>query len=151
MNDVPALSLREKISLVALKLIHDIESNPGPCSQVGVSDISTQVRIPFQGKCPGGKVLGVQSGCLFQGSGQDPLKRLLAGSTYTNGGSARYIHSLKLAIDAFIDREHPDVGETGLKVVPSLPNGQEGISLEELSLHCIKERLGGVISGEFHL
>ena len=96
-------------------------------------------------------MLGVQSGCLFQGSGQDPLERLLAGSTYTNGGSARYIHSLKLAIDAFIDREHPDVGETGLKVVPSLPNGQEGISLEELSLHCIKERLGGGISGEFHL
>ena len=57
MNDVPALSLREKISLVALKLIHDIESNPGPCNQVGVSDISTQVTIPFQGECPGGKCL----------------------------------------------------------------------------------------------
>ena len=93
-------------------------------------------------------MLGIQSDCLFLDSGQDPLERLLAGSTYTIGGSARYINSLKLAIKAFIDGEHPDVGEKGLKVVPSLPSGQEGITWEELSLHCIKERLGGVISGE---
>ena len=93
-------------------------------------------------------MLGIQSDCLFQNSGQDPLERLLAGSTYTNGGPARYINTLKLAIKAFIDREHPDVGEKGLKVVLSLPTGQEGITWEELSLHCVKERLGGVISGK---
>ena len=65
MNDVPALSLREKISLVALKLIHDIESNPGPCSQVGVTnDIYKRVRILFHfrasvrvGKCLESKVV----------------------------------------------------------------------------------------------
>ena len=58
MNYVPALSLREKISLVALKLIHDIESNPGPCSQVGVTnDIYKQVRILFHS----GRVSGWES------------------------------------------------------------------------------------------
>ena len=112
-------------------------------------EIPPQLRSTFQGGCPGADVLGIQSDCLFQDSGQDPLERLLAGSTYTNGGSARYINTLKMAIRAFIDREHPDVGEKGLKVVPSLPTGQEGITWEELSLHCIKERLGGVIFGKF--
>ena len=111
-------------------------------------EIKTHLRSTFQGGCPGANVLGIQSDCLFQNSRQDPLERLLAGSTYTNGGSARYINTLKLAIKAFIDREHPDVGEKSLKVVPWLPTGQEGITWEELSLHCIKERLGGVISGK---
>ena len=101
-----------------------------------------------QGSCPGANVLGIQSGQLYHDSGQDPLERLLAGSTYTIGGPDRYIKSLKTAIKSFIDREHPDIGEPGLKIVPSLPSGQDGITWEQLSLHCIKERLGGVLEGK---
>ena len=110
--------------------------------------MKTKSIILTQGSCPGANVLGIQSGRLYHDSGQDPLERLLTGSTYTIGGPDRYINSLKTAIKSFIDREHPDIGEPGLKIVPSLPSGQDGNTWEQLSLHCIKERLGGVLSGK---
>ena len=77
----------------------------------------------------------------------DPLERLFPGSTYTFGGSQRYITSIANAIQAFIDREYPDVGGKGLKIVPDLPRPQDGITWEDVSKHCVAERHGGLVQG----
>ena len=79
----------------------------------------------------------------------DPLERLFPGSTYTFGGSQRYTTSIATAIQAFTDREYPDVGGKGLKIVPDLPRPQDGITWEDLSKHCVTERHGGLVQGKF--
>ena len=79
----------------------------------------------------------------------DPLERLFPGSTYTFGGSQRYTTSIAKAIQAFTDREYPDVGGKGLKIVPDLPRPQDGITWEDLSKHCVTERHGGLVQGKF--
>ena len=100
-----------------------------------------------QGGCPGAGKLGVQSGVLHANTSLDPLERLSAGSTYTFGGVQRYITSIATAIQAFTDREYPDVGGKGLKIVPDLPSPQDGITWEELSKHCIGMKHGGLVQG----
>ena len=52
---------------------------------------------------------------------------------------------LNEAIKEFIAREHPDVGQQRLKIVPSFPSVEGNITWEDLSLHCIKEKHGGLI------
>ena len=79
----------------------------------------------------------------------DPLERLFPGSTYTFGGSQRYTTSIGTAIQAFTDREYPDVGGKGLKIVPDLPRPQDGITWEDVSKHCVGEasRHGAFVQG----
>ena len=91
--------------------------------------------------------LGYQSGVLHA-SGVDPLERLFGDSTYTFGGVQRYITSIATAIQAFTDREYPDVGGKGLAIVRDLPSPQDGITWEDLSKHCIEERHGGLVQGQ---
>merc|ERR1712013_620757 len=95
------------------KLLHDIESNPGPCSQ---------------GPCPGASTLGFHAGLHCSSNKKDPFERLLEGSTYTFGGSDRYAMKLNEAIKEFIAREHPDVGQQRLKIVPSFPSVEGNIT-----------------------
>ena len=102
----------------------------------------------FQGRCPGAGKLGFQSGILHANTSLDPLERLSAGSTYTFGGVQRYINSMATAIQAFTDREYPDIGGEGLTIVPDLPSLQDGITWEDLSKHCIAERHGGLLQGQ---
>ena len=78
----------------------------------------------------------------------DPLERLFPGSTYTFGGSQRYTTSIGTAIQAFTDREYPDVGGKGLKIVPDLPRPQDGITWEDMSKHCFAEKHGGLVQGK---
>ena len=59
-------------AVVINKLMHDIETNPGPCTK---------------GPCPGANILGRQSGLHSSSNASDPLERLFTGSTYTFGGS----------------------------------------------------------------
>merc|ERR1719167_1835680 len=93
---------------VSLKLMRDVETNPGPCCS--------------RGDCPGAGILGFLPGVLHNAIVcVDPLERLFDKSTYTFGGVQRYKDSIEKAIQAFIDREYPDVGGRGLKVVPDLP------------------------------
>ena len=106
---------------------------------------SPQMSPTSQGGCPGEDKLGFQSGALHANSSLDPLERLSAGSTYTFGGVHRYITSFAKAINAFIDREYPDVGGKGLRIVPDLPSPKEGITCEDLSKHCIAERHGALV------
>ena len=100
--------------------------------------------------CPGDGRLGPQPSA-FHRTSEDPLERMLKGSTYTFGGASRYIKSLETAIDAFIHREYPYLvnvmGQRGLKIVPSLPSADTDITWEELSKHCISERHGGLLQG----
>ena len=77
----------------------------------------------------------------------DPLERLFPGSTYTFGGSQRYTTSIANAIQAFIDREYPDVGGKGLKIVPDLPRPQDGITWEDVSKLWVAEKHGGLVQG----
>ena len=107
--------------------------------------------LSYQGRCPGVGKLGFQSGALHANTSVDPLQRLFAGSTYTFGGSQRYITSVTTAIQAFIDREYPDVGGKGLKIVPDLPSPQDGITWQDLSKHCVSERQGGLLQGQYCL
>merc|ERR1719458_1248663 len=51
------------------------------------------------------------------------------------------------AIRAFTDREYPDVGGEGLKIVPDLPSPQDGITWEDLSKHCVAQRHGALARG----
>ena len=101
----------------------------------------------YQGGCPASGKLGFQSGVLHTNNSLDPLERLSAGSSYTFGGVQRYITSIATAIQAFTDREYPDVGGRGLKIVPDLPSPQDGITWEDLSKHCVEERHGGLVQG----
>ena len=104
----------------------------------------------YQGDCPGAGILGFQSGVLHDANTSvDPLERLFPGSTYTFGGSQRFTTSIGKAIQAFTDREYPDVGGKGLKIVPDLPRPQDGITWEDLSKHCVTERHGGLVQGKF--
>ena len=75
----------------------------------------------------------------------DPLERIFTESTYTFGGVQRYKDSIEKAIQAFIDREYPDVGGRGLKVVPDLPRPRDDITWEDVSKHWIAERHGGLL------
>ena len=102
----------------------------------------------YQGGCPGVGKLGFQSGVLHANTSLDPLERLSAGSTYTLGGVQRYITSIATAIQAFIDREYPDVGRKGLTIVPELPSPQDGITWDDLSKHCVAQRHGGLVQGQ---
>ena len=102
----------------------------------------------YQGGCPGVGKLGFQSGVLHANTSLDPLERLSAGSTYTFGGVQRYITSIATAIQAFTDREYPDVGGKGLTIVPELPSPQDGITWEDLSKHCVGQRHGGLVQGQ---
>ena len=52
---------------------------------------------------------------------------------------------LNEAIRSFIDREYPTVGQQGLTIVPSFPSVEGDITWEDVSLHCIKEKQGGII------
>ena len=101
----------------------------------------------YQGGCPGAGKLGFQSGALHANTSVDPLERLFAGSTYSFGGVQRYITSIATAIQAFVDREYPDVGGEGLTIVPHLPTPQDGITWDDLSKHCVAERHGGLVQG----
>ena len=95
-------------------------------------------------------MLGPQPNAFYK-TNEDPLERMLKGSTYTVGGASRYINSLGTAIAAFIHREYPYLdhvmGQRGLRIVPSLPSAGTGITWEELSKHCISERHGGLLQG----
>ena len=95
-------------------------------------------------------MLGPQQNAFYK-TNEDPLERMLKGSTYTFGGASRYINSLETAIDAFIHREYPYLenanGQQGLRIVPSLPDADADITWEELSKHCISERHGGLLQG----
>ena len=105
----------------------------------------------FQGDCPGRGRLGFQSGVLHDANNNvDPLERLFAGSTYTFGGVQRYKTSIATAIQAFTDREHPDIGGKGLKVVPDLLSPQDGITWEDVSKHWVAERHGALVYGQCH-
>ena len=103
--------------------------------------------LQYQGDCPGTGKLGYQSGVLHD-NGTDPLERLFSGSTYTFGGHQRYSASITTAIKAFTDREYPDVGGKGLKIVPELPSPQDGVTWEDLSKHCLKERHGALVQSK---
>ena len=100
--------------------------------------------LQYQSDCPGAGKLGYQSGVLHD-NGTDPLERLFSGSTYTFGGHQRYSASITTAIKAFTDREYPDVGGKGLKIVPELPSPQDGVTWEDLSKHCVQERHGALV------
>ena len=102
----------------------------------------------FQGGCPGAGKLGFQSGVLHANTSLDPLERLSSGSTYSFGGVQRYITSMATAIRAFTDREYPNIGGTGLTIVPDLPSPQDGITWEDVSKHCVAERHGGLVQGQ---
>ena len=92
----------------------------------------------YQGECPGAGKLGSQPGVLHDANTSvDPLERLSPGSTYTFGGSQRYTTSIGTAIQAFTDREYPDVGGKGLTIVPDLPRPQDGITWEDVSKHWV--------------
>ena len=95
-------------------------------------------------------MLGPQTQALFTTS-KDPLERTLRGSTFTMGAD-RYTKSLDNAIDAFVHREYPylvdPTKQQGLQIVPSLPTADGDISVEELTRHCISERLGGLLEGK---
>ena len=100
----------------------------------------------YQGGCPAAGKLGFQSGALHTNIWSlDPLERLFAGSTYTFGGVQRYITSMATAIQAFTDREYPNVGEKGLKIVPDLPSPHDRITWDDLSKHCVAERHGALL------
>ena len=109
---------------------------------------SPHISSTFQGGCPGAGKLGFQSGVLHANTSLDPLERLAAGSTYTFGGVQRYITSMATAIQAFTDREYPNVGGEGLMIVPDLPRPQDGITWEDLSKHCVEEKLGALVRGQ---
>ena len=98
-------------------------------------------------------MLGPQTQALFTTS-KDPLERTLRGSTFTMGAD-RYTKSLDNAIDAFVHREYPylvdPTKQQGLQIVPSLPTADGDISVEELTRHCISERLGGLLEGQWAL
>ena len=51
------------------------------------------------------------------------------------------------AIQAFTDREYPDVGGEILTIVPDLPSPQDGITWEDVSKHCVPDRRGGLVQG----
>ena len=102
----------------------------------------------YQGGCPGAGKLGFQSGALHANTSLDPLERLFAGSTYSFGGVQRYITSMATAVKVFIDREYPDVGGSGLKIVPDIPSPQGGINWDTLSKHCVAERHGALVQGQ---
>ena len=148
-----AVSFSARTAEVVSKLMHDVESNPGPdCFEVKLFckkyfyDISPN----YQGDCPGAGILGFQSGVLHDAdTSVDPLERLFPGSTYTFSGSQRFTTSIATAIQAFTDREYPDVGGKGLKIVPDLPRPQDGITWEDVSKHCVGEasRHGGLVQG----
>ena len=146
------LCLSARISEVAANLMHDLETNPGPScmNQVTLVIIAFGLQFHFQGVCPGDGVLGPQPNAFYK-TNEDPLERMLKGSTYTVGGASRYINSLETAIDAFIHREYPYLdhvmGQRGLRIVPSLPSAGPDITWEELSKHCISERHGGLLQG----
>ena len=114
---------------------------------VALKDAIPDISSTYQGGCPGMGKLGYQSGVLHA-SGVDPLERLFGRSTYTFGGVQRYITSIATAIQAFTDREYPDVGGKGLAIVRDLPSPQDGITWEDLSKHCIEERHGGLVEGQ---
>ena len=106
------------------------------------------LQSPIQGDSPRAGKLAFQSGVLHDANTSvDPLERLFPGSTYTFGGSQRYTTSIATAIQAFTDREYPDVGGKGLKIVPDLPRPQDGITWEDLSKHCVAEKHGGLVQG----
>ena len=149
------LCLSARISEIASNLIHDIETNPGPCMNQVTKVISAFcLHFHFQGVCPGDGVLGPQPSAFYK-TNEDPLERMLRGSTFTFGGASRYINSLETAIDAFIHREYPylqDVSkQQGLAIVPSLPSADTDITWEELSKHCISQRHGGLLQGDLTL
>ena len=104
----------------------------------------------FQGVCPGDGVLGPQPSA-FHTTNEDPLERMLRGSTSTFGCASRYINSLETAIDAFIHREYPYLqnvsGQQGLQIVPALPSADTDITWDESSKHCVSERHGGLLQG----
>ena len=133
---------------VSLKLMHDVETNPGPsCSEVRMFLL---IKILYfllsQGGCPGAGILGFLSGVLHDAKTRvDPLERLFDRSTYTFGGVQRFKDSIENAIQAFIDREYPDVGGRGLKIVPDLSRPRDGITWEDLSKYCIAEKHGGLL------
>ena len=102
----------------------------------------------FQGRCPGAGKLGFQSGILHANTSLDPLQRLFTGSSYTFGGVQRYDTSMATAIRLFTEREYPDVGGKGLKIVPDLPRPQDGITWEDVSKHCVAEKHGGLVQGQ---
>ena len=148
------LCLSATISQITSNLMHDIETHPGPC-MAQVSGLILDLfcfNLEFQGLCPGDGVLGPQTNALHS-STEDPLTRVLRGSTYTFGGVSRYNSSLKKAIDSFIHREYPYLEDVekqqGLRIVPGLPNADTDITWEELTKHCISERHGGLIQGNF--
>ena len=105
--------------------------------------------VTYQGGCPAAGKLGFQSGVLHANTSVDPLERLSAGSTYSFGGVQRYITSIATAIQAFVDREYPDVGGEGLTIVPHLPTPQDGITWDDLSKHCVAEKHGGLVQGPY--
>ena len=67
-------------------------------------------------------------------------------------GADRFTKSLDNAIDAFVHREYPylvdPTKQQVQQIVPSLPTADGDISLEELTRHCISERLGGLLEGK---
>ena len=146
-------SFSAKTAEVASKLMHDVETNPGPCSGVrSFVESNSKMQLPlmsptYQGGCPGAGKLGFQSGALHANTSLDPLEMLSVGSTYSFGGVQRYITSIATAIQAFTDREYPNVGE-GLTIVPDLPSAQDGITWEDVSKHCVAERHGGLVQGQ---
>lgn len=136
------------MAVISLKLMHDVETNPGPCcSKVRIFCKSTFIYFSLsQGDCPGAGILGFLPGVLHNAIVcVDPLERLFDKSTYTFGGVQRYKDSIEKAIQAFIDREYPDVGGRGLKVVPDLPRPRDDITWEDVSKHWIAERHGGLL------
>ena len=112
-----------------------------------IANPSHIIHLSYQGRCPGAGTLGFQSGVLHANTSVDPLESLSAGSTYSFGGVQRYITSIATAIQAFVDREYPDVGGEGLTIVPHLPTPQDGITWDDLSKHCVAERHGGLVQG----
>ena len=92
-------------------------------------------------------MLGPQAGALHLGTTDDPLERLVGGSTFAMGGAARYLTSLIAAIRIFIQRVYPKAGEEGLLVVPLLPSTTEDITWEEVTRHMVHERHGGILAG----
>ena len=145
------LCLSARISEIASSLMHDIETNPGPCmNQVNKVIRAFCLHFHFQGVCPGDGVLGPQPSA-FHTTNEDPLERMLRGSTSTFGCASRYINSLETAIDAFIHREYPYLqnvsGQQGLQIVPALPSADTDITWDESSKHCVSERHGGLLQG----
>ena len=110
---------------------------------------STSVMPPIQGTCPASGKLGFHRGVLHNGTSVDPLERLYTAVSYNFGGAQRYITSIATAIQAFIDREYPDVGSEGLTVVPDLQSPQGDIKWADLSKHCVVERHGGLVQSKF--